>query len=188
MDYRQGCHALPPERRDLALYHERAARIREHAGFRAKLAAAVANRFADRAPSPYPEATLYSGGFLSNEDRRLSERWHGSPWEDRPMIAAQFGDERLKAFANRLMLLEAPHAMCGWLDNDAAACRQPSTRHRGGRASGTRLPLEEVVEHVMRGRNHGHELPALRSKFAEFAGIKRFGFDQIVPLHCLLSL
>ncbi len=111
MDYRQACHALPPERRDLALYHERAARIREHAGFRAKLAAAMANRFADRAPSSYPEATLYSGGFLSNEDARLSERWHDSPWEDRPMIAAQFGDERLKAFANRLMLLEAPHAL-----------------------------------------------------------------------------
>lgn len=111
LDYRQGCHALPPERRDLALYHERAARIREHAGFRAKLAAAMANSFADRALSPYPEATLYSGGFLSNEDTRLSERWHASPWEDRPMIAAQFSDERLKAFANRLMLLEAPHAL-----------------------------------------------------------------------------
>ena len=109
--YAQGCHALPPEQRDQALYHERAVRIRDHSGFRASLAAAMANRFADREPSRYPEASLYAGGFLSNEDARLSARWHASPWEDRPAIAAQFTDERLKAFANRLMLLEAPQSM-----------------------------------------------------------------------------
>ena len=109
--YEQGCHALPPNQRDAALYHERAARVRDHAEFRAHLAVAMANRFADREPSPYPEASLYAGGFLSNEDARLSARWHASPWEGRPAIAAQFQDERLRAFANRLMLLEAPQSM-----------------------------------------------------------------------------
>lgn len=109
--YEQGCHALPPEHRDIALYHERALRIRAHAGFRANLAAAMANRFADREPSPYPEATLYGGGFLSNEDARACAIWHASPWAERPSIAAEFGDERLKAFANRLTLLEAPQSL-----------------------------------------------------------------------------
>lgn len=111
MAYAQGCHALPPEHRDEALYNERAARIRDHAGFRANLAAALANRFADREPSPFPEATLYTGGFISNDDARLSARWHASPWEDRAAIAAQFKDERLRAFSNRLTLLESPQAM-----------------------------------------------------------------------------
>lgn len=111
MAYEQGCHALPLEHRDLALYNERAARIRDHAGFRANLAAAMANRFADREPSRYPEGSLYAGGFISNDDARLSARWHASPWEDRAAIATHFADERLRAFANRLMLLEAPQAM-----------------------------------------------------------------------------
>jgi exodeoxyribonuclease-1 len=111
LTYEQGRHAMPPDQRDEALYHERAARIRDHVGFRSNLANAMANRFADREPSPYPEASLYAGGFLSTEDARLSSRWHASSWEDRPAIAAQFQDERLKAFANRLMLLESPQDM-----------------------------------------------------------------------------
>ena len=61
--------------------------------------------------------------FLSHEEARPGARWHASPWPDRPAIAAGFGDARLKAFANRLMLLEAPEAMSpaawqkgqGWL-------------------------------------------------------------------------
>jgi exodeoxyribonuclease-1 len=109
--YEQGCHALTEDQRDGALYNERAARIREHAGFRANLAAAMANRFVDRETSPHSEATLYSGGFLSNADARACVRWHASPWSDRPTIAAGFGDERLKAFANRLMLMEAPQSL-----------------------------------------------------------------------------
>jgi exodeoxyribonuclease-1 len=108
--YEQGCHALPPDR-DSPLYHERAARIRDHAGFRANLAAALSNRFADRAPSPHHEATLYSGGFISNDDARACARWHGSSWTDRAAIAAGFSDERLEAFANRLTLLEAPQSL-----------------------------------------------------------------------------
>lgn len=111
LTYEQGCHALPQDQRDPALYHERAARVRAHTGFRANLATAMANRFADRVPSPYPEASLYSGGFLLNDDARTSARWHASPWKDRPAIAAQFQDERLKAFANRLILLESPEAL-----------------------------------------------------------------------------
>lgn len=109
--YEQGCHALQEEHRDYALYHERAARIREHAGFRTNLAAAMLARFADREPSFYHEATLYSGGFLTNDDARACARWHASPWEDRPAIGAGFSDERLKAFANRLTLMEAPQSL-----------------------------------------------------------------------------
>lgn len=119
--YEQGRHVLPDNLRDLALYNERAARIREHAGFRANLATALTNRFADRELSPYPEATLYGGGFLSNDDARACARWHASPWEDRATVAAGFSDERLKAFANRLTLLEAPQMLspAGWQKGQA---------------------------------------------------------------------
>lgn len=122
--YEQGCHALPPEDRDSPLYRERAARIREHAGFRVNLASALANRFADRALSPHHEATLYSGGFISNDDARACARWHGSSWTDRAAIAAGFSDERLKAFANRLTLLEAPQSLspAAWLKGQAWLC------------------------------------------------------------------
>jgi exodeoxyribonuclease-1 len=77
---------------------------------------ALANRFADRQPSPYPEATLYAGGFISNDDARACASWHASPWEDRVAISAELRDERLRAFANRLTLLEAPHTLsqAGW--------------------------------------------------------------------------
>jgi len=121
VSYDQGCHALRPDQRDLALYNERAARVREHDGFRANLAMSLANRFADREPSPYTEATLYGGGFLSNDDARACARWHASPWEDRATIAAGFSDERLKAFANRLALLEAPQSLspAGWQKGQA---------------------------------------------------------------------
>lgn len=119
--YQQGCHTLPDDQRDLALYNERAAHVREHAGFRTNLATALADRFADREASPHPEATLYGGGFLSNDDARACARWHASPWEDRAAISAGFGDERLKAFANRLALLEAPQTLspAGWQKGQA---------------------------------------------------------------------
>lgn len=109
--FASGCHALAEDQRDEALYHERAARIRQHEGFRQHVATALANRFADREPSPHHEETLYAGGFLSNADTRLSARWHAASWTDRPAIAAQFVDERLKAFANRLTWLEAPEVL-----------------------------------------------------------------------------
>lgn len=111
VEYEQGCHALPTEHREIALYHERAARIRAHAGFRVNLAAALARRFANREPSPHHEATLYSGGFISHDDASACLRWHASLWVDRPAIAAGLNDERLKAFANRLTLLEAPQSL-----------------------------------------------------------------------------
>ncbi|MFC5508364.1 exonuclease domain-containing protein [Bosea massiliensis] len=119
--YEQGCHALQPDQRNLALYNERAAQIREHTGFRTNLAAALANRFTEREPSPYPEATLYGGGFLSNEDARACARWHASLWAERTAISAGFSDERLKAFANRLTLLEAPQSLSptGWQKGQA---------------------------------------------------------------------
>lgn len=104
-------HALPAERLDDAVYHDRARMIRQHPAFRHHLTAALKNRFAGREPSPFPEATLYSGGFLSDADVRVCERWHELPWDRRGALTKHMGDVRLQAFANRQMFLEAPECL-----------------------------------------------------------------------------
>lgn len=131
--FASGSHALAEDQRDEALYNERADRIRRHEGFRRHVATALANRFADREASPHHEETLYSGGFLSNADTRLSARWHASSWTERPAIAAQFVDERLKAFANRLTWLEAPEVL------------SPAARQKGQEWLSARLGTDAEV-------------------------------------------
>lgn len=104
-------HALPADRLPDAVYHDRASRIRRHPTFQRHLITALKNRFADREPSPYPEASLYSGGFLSDADARICDRWHELPWDQRGALTKHMGDVRLQAFANRQMFLEAPECL-----------------------------------------------------------------------------
>ncbi|MBA4220235.1 MAG: hypothetical protein C0458_05850 [Methylobacterium sp.] len=104
-------HALPADRLADAVYNDRANQIRRHPTFQRHLSAALKNRFADREPSPYPEATLYSGGFLSDADMRICARWHEVPWDQRGSLVKHMGDVRLQAFANRQMFLAAPECL-----------------------------------------------------------------------------
>ena len=104
-------HALPAGRLPDAVYHDRARMIRQHPTFQRHLIAALNNRFADREPSPYPEATLYSGGFLSDANARVCAGWHELPWDQRGSLVKQMSDVRLQAFANRQMFLEAPERL-----------------------------------------------------------------------------
>lgn len=87
----------------------RLARIRGHARFRDNLAIALAGRFAGKEPSPWPDDSLYSGGFISRDDAITSRRWHEVEWDQRVRLGRELlGDVRLKAFANRWAWLEAP--------------------------------------------------------------------------------
>jgi exodeoxyribonuclease I len=61
----------------------RLARIRGHACLRDNLAIALAGRFAGKEPSPWPDDSLYSGGFISREDAITSRRWHEVTWDQR---------------------------------------------------------------------------------------------------------
>lgn len=107
--WEHGAHALPVDRFDDAVYCQRAIQIRDHESFRKNLLLALAGQYADQEPSPWPEATLYTGGFVSDEQARLTRRWLEIPWAQRPAFAdGLFRDERLMAFANRLTFLEAP--------------------------------------------------------------------------------
>ena len=90
----------------------RLTRIRGHASFRDNLAIALAGRFADKTPSPWPDDSLYSGGFISREDAITSRRWHEVAWDQRVRLGRELlGDVRLKAFANRWAWLEAPEEL-----------------------------------------------------------------------------
>lgn len=119
-------HAFRGDVPSTAQCHERLARIRGDARFRDNLVIALANRFAGKERSPWPDAGLYSGGFISREDAITSRRWHEVAWDQRVRLGRELiGDLRLKAFANRWAWLEAPEALsaverekgAAWLDH-----------------------------------------------------------------------
>ncbi|MFC5421015.1 exonuclease domain-containing protein [Bosea eneae] len=126
-------HALSADRLPDAVYHDRARMIRQHQAFQRHLTAALQNRFADRQPSIYPDATLYSGGFLTDADARISARWHELPWDQRGALVRHLGDVRLQAFANRQMFLQAPE------------CLSQEARRKGRDWLRDRLTTEEDV-------------------------------------------
>lgn len=108
--FRFGCadHALATDAPPEAELHRRALQIRSDEAFLARLRTVIAGRFADREPSPWPEARLYDG-FVSRPDEAHMRRWHEIGWDQRYRFANElFSDERLRAFANRLMLEHAP--------------------------------------------------------------------------------
>lgn len=96
---------------DHVLYRDRIAQITAHDGIWKTLPVALANRFADHAPAPWPEAKLYEG-FIARDDAQACRIWHELGWDDRvPHAHAHIGDDRLQAFAQRLTYLEAPHVL-----------------------------------------------------------------------------
>ena len=93
------------------VYNDRLRSIHRHDGFWRNLSDALSRRFADRKPSPWPEARLYDG-FLSRDDARRVERWHELDWSQRHGFAeAQISDDRARAFSKRLVFLEAPETL-----------------------------------------------------------------------------
>lgn len=137
--WEMAAHAARGEIPSAAQCHERLARIRGHARFRDNLAIALAGRFAGKEPSPWPDANLYSGGFISREDAMTSRRWHEVAWDQRVRLGRDcLGDVRLKAFANRWAWLEAPEVL------------SPFEREKGAAWLGHRLDTEEEVPWLTR--------------------------------------
>ncbi|AOG05730.1 exonuclease domain-containing protein [Bosea sp. RAC05] len=96
---------------DEAVYNNRLRQIHADDGFWRNLTAALANRFADRQPSPYPEQRLYDG-FPSKEDVGRAARWHELDWSARYAFGERhFQDDRLRAFSRRLVFEHAPETM-----------------------------------------------------------------------------
>jgi exonuclease I len=52
------------------------------------------------------EEQLYEGGFWSDSDKFLMERFHHQSWEARIVTARQLSDKRLKQLSRRLIFIE----------------------------------------------------------------------------------
>jgi len=161
---------LPPD----GELQRRLARVRGHAGFRDNLAIALAGRFAGREPSPWPDDSLYSGGFISREDAITSRRWHEVAWDQRVRLGRELlGDVRLKAFANRWAWLEAPGELSAaerekgaawfdhrldtqddvpWLSRGAALRRIAALKAGASPDDGARIRQLDAIERWIAGR------------------------------------
>lgn len=107
----QGAHAIADRQPD-AVYRDRMGQVWRHPAFTRQLVLALQDQYSDRAPCPWPEGTLYEGGFISNADVAACARWHELPWAERTGYAARhISDPRLKSFAIRQAYLCAPEAL-----------------------------------------------------------------------------
>ncbi|MDX3807607.1 exonuclease domain-containing protein [Bosea thiooxidans] len=94
-----------------AVYNDRLRQIHADDAFWRNLTAALANRFGDRQPSPWPEQRLYDG-FPSKEDVGRAARWHELDWSVRYAFGERhIQDDRLRAFSRRLVFENAPETM-----------------------------------------------------------------------------
>ena len=58
-----------------------------------------------------PEETLYSGGFASQTDSTIMEKFHTVDWKERVLLIEKFSDDRYSFFAKRLIYQEAPDVL-----------------------------------------------------------------------------
>ena len=106
--------ALPPglisEEIDEAELDRRARQVSAHLPFRDTVRRALARRLAARPVGTEIELQLY-GRFITDADAALCRRFHQARWSDRHRIAGALGDQRLRGFADRLVLEHAPESL-----------------------------------------------------------------------------
>ncbi len=109
--WHQAAHALvDPEPGDV--YRDRARAVWAHPTFLRQLALALEVQYADREASPWPEAQLYSGGFVLDADVAACRRFHEIEWKFREHHATwHIRDPRLRSLALRQIFLNAPEAL-----------------------------------------------------------------------------
>ena len=72
------------------------ARLRSDPALGVRLVEAYVANASGYDDSPYIEEQIYSGGFVSNSDQTLMERFHAVHWDERAAVVAQFQDARLR--------------------------------------------------------------------------------------------
>jgi exodeoxyribonuclease I len=78
--------------------------------FRKRVGQALASRFPDEGPSPYPEKRIYDE-FPSRSDEALMLRFQQQGWDERYATAEQLKDDKRKEFALRVIFSEAPEVL-----------------------------------------------------------------------------
>nr|WP_283815650.1 hypothetical protein [Bradyrhizobium manausense] len=72
-------------------------------------------------PSPHVEEQLYERGFPPPQDESLMRRFHAASWEERPMLARQFEDDRYRRLSHRLIFFHHPELLGDEYRRGAAA-------------------------------------------------------------------
>lgn len=98
--------------------------------FIARLKTAAVSSEIVYAPSEHVELQIYGKGWLSDEDIKLCQDFHASPWEQRLEIATRLSDNRLRRIGRRLVYFERPDLLLG-TDRDNFDA-EVSRRIRGG--------------------------------------------------------
>jgi exodeoxyribonuclease-1 len=109
------CEDIPDHLRDLCLdmpeARRRAARIRNDGALAERLVAAFLAARKERQPSIHVEEQIYDG-FFHDDYQTMMERFHSQiDWTTRPPLIGQLSDRRLRSLGNRLIYVEAPHAI-----------------------------------------------------------------------------
>jgi len=111
---------------DQARSRDRARRYRAAADVCSRLIAIYTASWGSSGQSPFPEACLYSGGFVNDDDLWLCGEFHDATWAERPAMASRLRDPRLRSLADRLIYSENRAALSG--DQQARADRALADR------------------------------------------------------------
>lgn len=98
---------------DEASLRDRARRYRTATDVCSRLVAIYTASWGSPDHSPFPEACLYSGGFVNDEDLYVCEDFHDATWPERPGTASRLRDPRLRSLAERLIYSENRAALSG---------------------------------------------------------------------------
>jgi exodeoxyribonuclease-1 len=91
---------------DPAIAETRARQFKNDPGLCRKIVALYSQSWADVPPSPHVERRLYSDGFPSDADQQRMFDFHEATARGRLKLTGEFEDQRLKAFAQRLVHAE----------------------------------------------------------------------------------
>jgi exodeoxyribonuclease-1 len=91
---------------DEARLRDRARRYRGATEVCSRLIAIYTASWGSTEQSSFPEACLYSGGFVNDDDASVCSDFHNASWSQRRAIAARLRDPRLRSFADRLLYSE----------------------------------------------------------------------------------
>ena len=94
-------------------YINRAKNLQENSSFRSMVSNLLQEEFDknnsfDSQEEILAEESLYKGGFFSNADKQLMNKFHKSEWSEKLKICDDFDDERLFYFGMRLLYEEQP--------------------------------------------------------------------------------
>jgi exodeoxyribonuclease-1 len=123
----------------------RATAVRSDQAFMDRLIQASEPPAEGREPSPHVEQQLYEGGFWSDHDSRLLDRFHASDWETRMVIAGSLEDRRLKRLARRLVFFERPDLLA---EDERISMSEELARRRMGQSAvpGPWLTVPKALE------------------------------------------